>query len=68
MDPDGNGNCNDVGAQWQPGETFYDSAQSVLVTVDWADANCSQVTFTKTPRSPVYVDLANSAYEDGSGG
>jgi len=66
VDPDGNGNCNDAGAQWQPGETFYDSARSVLVTVDWADANSSQVTFTKTPRSPVYVDLANNGYEDGS--
>jgi len=66
VDPDGNGNCNDAGAQWQPGETFYDSGNNVLVTVDWADANCSQITFTKTPRSPVYVDLGNTGYENGT--
>ena len=66
VDPDGNGNCNDAGAQWLAGETFYDSTNSVLVTVDWAGASSSQVTFTKSPRSPVYADLGNGGYEDGS--
>lgn len=66
VDPDGNGNCNDAGAQWVPGEYFYDSAKNVLVSVELADDTRSLVTFTNTPRSPVYVDLANSGYEDGS--
>lgn len=66
VDPDGDGDCNDDGAQWQPGETFYDSAASVLLTVDAAGADWSRVTFTNVPRSPAYVDLANSGYEDGT--
>ncbi|MBP7747622.1 MAG: hypothetical protein KA383_16010 [Phycisphaerae bacterium] len=66
VDPDGDGDCNDDGAQWQPGETFYDGTAGVLMTVDRAGANWSQVTFTNVPRSPVYVDLANSGYEDGT--
>lgn len=66
VDPDGNGNCNDEGAQWQPGEWFYYSPASVVVTVDWADATSAQVTFTNAARSPTFVDYTAAGYEDGS--
>jgi M6 family metalloprotease-like protein len=66
VDSDGNGNCNDDGARWQAGETFYDSAADVLLTVDWTAADCAQVTVTNTPRATVYVDRANAGSEDGT--
>jgi hypothetical protein len=66
VDPDGDGDCNDDGAQWLPGETFYDAAAGVAVTVDWADAVSSLVTFTNAARSPVYVDVANTGPENGT--
>ena len=33
VDPDGNGNPNDAGAQWLPGESFVDGAAGVRVSV-----------------------------------
>jgi hypothetical protein len=66
VDPDHNGNPNDAGAMWLPGETFLDLDASLQVTVDWADAHRSQVTLTNRPRSPVYVDLGNTGYENGT--
>jgi hypothetical protein len=34
VDSDGNGNPNDTGARWRPGETFSDPANGVTVTVN----------------------------------
>ena len=34
MDADGNGNPNDAGAMWTPGETFTDGASGVSVRVE----------------------------------
>ncbi len=66
VDADGNGDCNDDGAQWVPGESFYDSGRSVLVTVELADDSRSLVTFTNTPRSTVYVDGNYGGSENGT--
>ena len=34
VDPDGDGDPNDDGAQWMPGETFTDAANGIAVTVE----------------------------------
>jgi len=34
VDPDGNGNPDDEGARWDPGETFTDGESGVSITVD----------------------------------
>jgi len=46
VDVDGNGDPNDAGAMWTPGETFADSANRVFVRVDGATATGFQVTAT----------------------
>jgi len=38
IDPDLNGNPNDAGAQWLPGETFNDSMAGVQISVESVDA------------------------------
>jgi N-acetylneuraminic acid mutarotase len=44
VDVDGNGNPNDPGAMWTPGETFRDTANKVSVRVDAMTATGFQVT------------------------
>jgi hypothetical protein len=46
VDVDGNGNPNDAGAIWMPGETFEDRANGITVRVDGATANGWRVTIT----------------------
>src|SRR5207302_9393258 len=42
VDPDGNGDPNDAGAEWIPGETFSDAASGIQVAVVAADgARCA---------------------------
>jgi hypothetical protein len=65
MDWDGDGDCNDEGAQWEPGESFYDVANTIVTTVEWADEWSSIVTLTNAARMFVYVDW-DSVYEDGT--
>jgi M6 family metalloprotease-like protein len=66
VDPDGDGDCNDDGARWTPGETFADAANGVLMTVEDVDATRSLLTFTNAARSDVFVDPANGGLEDGT--
>lgn len=66
VDPDGDGDCNDDGAMWDPGEAFVDIGREVLVFVESAGADYSVITFTTRARNSVYVDCDNSGYEDGS--
>lgn len=62
VDPDANGNPNDAGAQWTPGEAFSDPASQISVIVDAATATGFQVTvLTKGFR------LAVSRGGDGAG-
>lgn len=44
VDPDGNGDPNDAGAQWTPGETFTDVAAKISVTVEALVGNAYRVT------------------------
>lgn len=44
VDPDGNGNPNDAGAIWTPGETFTDVAAKISVTVQALVGNAYRVT------------------------
>ncbi len=44
VDPDGNGDANDAGARWTPGEAFTDAANEVTVTVGAATATGFDVT------------------------
>jgi M6 family metalloprotease-like protein len=66
VDADGDGDCNDEGAQWEPGESFSDVANTIVATVEWADEYSSILTLTNAARTYVYVNWANSGYEDGT--
>lgn len=44
VDPDGNGDVNDAGAMWTPGETFTDAAAKISVTVQALVGNAYRVT------------------------
>jgi M6 family metalloprotease-like protein len=48
VDPDGNGDPNDAGATWVPGETFTDAANGVAVRIDGKTSTGFTVTITKT--------------------
>jgi M6 family metalloprotease-like protein len=53
VDTDGNGNPNDAGAMWLPGETFADSTNGFTIAVDAQTATGFQVTITSgTSPSP----------------
>ena len=47
VDGDNNGDPNDAGAMWTPGETFTDAANGITVTVDAQTATGFQVTITR---------------------
>jgi hypothetical protein len=66
VDPDNNGDCNDEGARWRPGETFYDPTEGIVMTVEWADEDSSIITLSNAAQYLVYVDRSNNGYEDGS--
>lgn len=67
LDNDGNGDPNDAGAQWEPGE-----ALSILTPFAWVifveqkDASGTQVTMCNAARSTVYANQAFAGSEDGS--
>ena|SRR5215218_6015671 len=49
VDPDGNGDPNDAGAMWLPGETFIDAANGISVKVTRQTTNGFDVTIDTTP-------------------
>ena len=64
VDPDGNGDPNDAGAIWLPGETFTDAASGVQVSVQGADTTGYQVLVSNAPMAvpaPVLSSLSPSA-------
>ena len=65
VDPDGNGNPNDAGAMWLPGETFTDLQMGLSVRVDAATATGFQVTVTLG--QPLTVVVAGPGTVSGSG-
>ncbi len=66
IDIDNNGNADDAGARWLPGEGFEDIANQVVVFVESSDAVSSVVSLSNKARSTVYVNPANSGVEDGT--
>ncbi len=59
VDPDGNGNPNDAGAMWTPGETFTDPAAGISVAVVSASATGYQVTIsTGATATPLAITSA----------
>ncbi len=52
VDPDGNGDPNDAGAQWTPGETYSDAANGISVQVVSQDATGFNVTVTVDASQP----------------
>jgi CARDB len=49
VDVDGNGDPNDAGAMWTPGETFSDAANGISVSVDEATLTGFQITVSYNP-------------------
>jgi hypothetical protein len=47
VDPDNNGNVNDAGAVWVPGETFTDAAAQISVHIDSLVGNAYSVTISR---------------------
>jgi len=66
IDIDNNGNADDDGARWLPGEGFEDTTNQVVVFVESSDAVSSVVSLSNKARSTVYVNPANSGAEDGT--
>ncbi|HEX2203395.1 MAG TPA: putative Ig domain-containing protein, partial [Longimicrobium sp.] len=60
VDPDLNGNPNDAGAMWLPGETFTDSIEGVQVLVTGETAGRFDVTIRRGWRLAVAVQGAGS--------
>ncbi len=52
VDADNNGNTNDAGAMWTPGETFTDAANGITVTVNAMNASSFNVTIVKAGTAP----------------
>ncbi len=62
VDADGNGNPNDAGAMWLPGETFADLDADISVTVVSATATTFRVTIQRGSEA---VAIASSAVKTG---
>jgi len=60
VDPDGNGNPNDAGAMWLPGETFTDSANAISVKVTGATSSGFTVNIKPSAPSPPNDNFANA--------
>ena len=61
IDADGNGDVNDAGAMWTPGETFTDTAHEIAVHVDAQVGNAWQVTISNQVASTTPLTIALSA-------
>ncbi len=66
VDGDDNGNVNDDGAMWLPGETYLDSTNNVMVSVLGEGSTGWSVGLSTAPQSPCYVDASGAGTEDGS--
>jgi M6 family metalloprotease-like protein len=53
VDPDGNGNPNDAGARWLPGETYTDAAAGISIAVVGSAATTFTVTITLAGPDPL---------------
>ncbi len=58
VDPDDNGNPDDEGARWLPGETFSDPANGITVAIDSETLDAFVVTITITDPGHIVLDPA----------
>ena len=56
VDVDNNGNPNDGGAMWLPGESFTDAAHGIQVRINSMSATSFSVTIGNTPAPTLFVD------------
>lgn len=68
VDPDGDGDPNDAGAMWLPGENFYDAAKGVQIFIESETSTGYVVSITNSPRGTTYVSRTNAGTENGSSG
>ncbi|MBV9468514.1 MAG: Ig-like domain repeat protein, partial [Abitibacteriaceae bacterium] len=64
--PDGNGDPNDAGAMWEPGETWNDSANNISVSVNEATPTGFTVTITNQTPDLVPPTISLTSPVDGS--
>lgn len=62
VDPDGNGNPDDEGARWDPGETFADADNGVSVTVDAITPQGYVVTISVAEPGHIVIDPDSIAF------
>ncbi|MGB5301710.1 MAG: choice-of-anchor D domain-containing protein [Gemmatimonadota bacterium] len=62
VDPDGDGDPNDDGAQWMPGETFTDAENGIAVTVDAQVAEGHLVTIALMEPGHIELDPSSIAF------
>ena len=69
VDMDNNGDPNDAGAIWTPGETFTDRANGIQVSIDAAYATGSRVTINTDPTTfrTCIASLSSSSHIFGPG-
>lgn len=67
VDVDGNGNPNDAGAMWTPGETFTDSLHGVAMTVDSVTPTGFGVTITRGWRLELLAQGAGTITSSATG-
>jgi hypothetical protein len=60
VDPDGNGNPNDAGAIWTPGETFTDTANGVTIAIDGTTPTGMRVTISVNSDVPLPEVVSNT--------
>ncbi len=56
VDADNNGNPNDEGAKWLPGEVFTDAANGIQVTINSMNATSFSVTIANSPPPILFLD------------
>lgn len=63
VDATNNGNCNDDGAIWLPGETFTDSAQGITIKINSFGKTSANITITNTStgEAPEVVSNTNDS-------
>jgi M6 family metalloprotease-like protein len=62
VDPDNNGNPDDAGARWLPGETFTDGANGITVTIDSETAEGHVVTISVMDPGHIVLDPGSLAF------
>ena len=67
VDPDGDGDPNDDGAQWMPGETFTDAENGITVTVESQVAEGHLVTIALMEPGHIEFDPSSIAFAEQQG-